>query len=436
MGLDGFDPFNPGGGPVPDADVSEWDRHAKPGESRAEARREALANGWLPYIDGRDWVGRPVPEREWLWEGRIPLGQVTYLTGPGSSGKSLLAQQLATCVGGGPALFLGERVRPMRAIYISCEDDETEMVRRQRAICDVTGVPFDWLMNTEDFALVSLAGVIGNELLERDSGGRLATTERFKMIADNCKTFPGCDPLCLVLDNTSHFFGGDENSRADVTQFLNALNAICVEHGTTILLIGHPNKAGDSYSGSTAWQNAVRSHLVFRRPDEDDEGHDDDIRVLSNAKSNYARHGDEIRVLWHRWAFVRPDDLPADMIEQREAATRVARENELFMACLATCTEKQRAVSHMPGVNYAPKVFSAMPGAKRLKQAAFEQAMERLIHLGKIALDQELWRAPNRHIKIGIKAVETCANPPASTPCADPRQTIEIAACANPPLTT
>jgi RecA-family ATPase len=420
---DAFDPFHPGGvRPIDEEPASEWDKHAKPGESRAEARRESLASGWLPYIDGRDWIGKPIPERQWLWEGRIPLGQVTYLTGPGSSGKSLLAQQLVTCIGGGPVQFLGERVRPMRAMYISCEDDETEMVRRQRAICEATGVPFDWLMGIEDFSLVSLAGVIGNELLERDGNGRLTTTERFKMIADSCKTFHGCEPLFVVLDNTSHFFGGDENSRADVTQFLNVLNAICVEQGATILLIGHPNKAGDSYSGSTAWQNAVRSHLVFKRLGEDDEGQDDDMRVLSNAKSNYAKHGDEIRVLWHRWAFVRPDDLPADMMEQRATATRAARENELFMRCLAICTEKRRAVSHIPGSNYAPKVFASMPEAVRLKQAAFAQAMERLIHLGKIALDQELWTAPNRHVKVGIRAVEKCANPPAPTPCADLRQ--------------
>jgi len=146
---------------------------------------------------------------------------------------------------------------------------------------------------------------------------------------------------------------------------------------------------------------------------------------VNKAKSNSPRHGDEIRVLWHRWAFVRPDDLPADMIEQREAATRVARENELFLLCLAACTEKRRAVSHSPSINYAPRVFAKMPEAKRLKQPAFEQAMERLIHLGKIELDVALWKGPDRHWKTGIRAVEKVREPPAGNPvgnsCGEPR---------------
>lgn len=405
--------------PELDADDSEWDRYARPGEARAKARNEALADGFLPYINGADWIGKPPPPREWLWETRIPLRQTTYLTGPGSAGKSLFAQQLATCVGA-PSLFLGERIRPMRTIYITCEDSEEELIRRQHAICEATGVPFDWLMAHGEHALMSLAGVVGNALMERNAKGNWATTDRFDMLVDNCLDDCGASPLFLILDNASHFFSGDENNRQDVTAFLNALNKLCMDHGTTIMLVGHPNKSGDDYSGSTAWQNAVRHHLVLKRPDDETDAQDEDLRILSNAKSNYARHGEELRMLWHRWAFVAPDSLPKNMILERAASARVARENELFMQCLAACTKARRAVSHSPSSNYAPKVFASMPEAKRLKQPAFEQAMERLIHLGKIELDVALWQGTNRHWKTGIRAVENLRHTPAPDTCVTP----------------
>ena len=45
----------------------------------------------------QDWQDGGVPPREWALEEWMPLRQATYLTGPGSAGKSLLAQQLCTC---------------------------------------------------------------------------------------------------------------------------------------------------------------------------------------------------------------------------------------------------------------------------------------------------------------------------------------------------
>src|SRR3546814_19737218 len=62
------------------------------------------------------------------------LRQATYLTGPGSAGKSLLGQQLATCHALGRP-FLGVDTRGGPALYITCEDDKDELHRRQAAIC-------------------------------------------------------------------------------------------------------------------------------------------------------------------------------------------------------------------------------------------------------------------------------------------------------------
>src|SRR3546814_2041298 len=73
----------------------------------------------------------------------------------------------------------------------------------------------------------------------------------------------------------------------------------------SVLLIGHPNKAGDSFSGSTAWENQVRSRLFMERPADT---LDRDVRVLSRQKANYAQNGAEIAFRWHEWAFILEDE--------------------------------------------------------------------------------------------------------------------------------
>src|SRR3546814_2412460 len=108
--------------------------------------------------------------------------------------------------------------------------------------------------------------------------------------------------------------------------------------------------------------------------------------------------------------------------------------NDAFLRVLASATEQKRAVSHNPGSNYAPKVFTAMPEARGMGARSFAAAMERLLHLGTIALDQPLWRVPNRVMKQGIKLAKECTDPPARTPCTDPHETPGNAARFNPPI--
>src|SRR3546814_17789191 len=87
----------------------------------------------LPLIDPAQWPDVEPSERQWAWAGNIPHRQATYLTGPGSAGKSLLGQQLATCPAlGRPFLGVDTRVRP--ALYIPYEDDNDELHRQHAPI--------------------------------------------------------------------------------------------------------------------------------------------------------------------------------------------------------------------------------------------------------------------------------------------------------------
>ena len=49
----------------------------------------------LPFIDIAAWDGATVPEREWVVQDRVPLGNVTLLSGEGGVGKSIVSLHLA-----------------------------------------------------------------------------------------------------------------------------------------------------------------------------------------------------------------------------------------------------------------------------------------------------------------------------------------------------
>ena len=85
--------------------------------------------------------GQPVPSRRWLVEGMIPIRNVTMFGGDGGLGKSLLAQQLLTCVAIGKP-WLGLPTQAGRALGVFCEDDCDELHIRQADINSHYGCDF------------------------------------------------------------------------------------------------------------------------------------------------------------------------------------------------------------------------------------------------------------------------------------------------------
>lgn len=400
----------------------------------------------LTLIDPASWTGVEAPERVWKVKDYIPDRQATLLTGKGAAGKSLVSQQQATCIALGLP-FLGIETVQTTAMYITCEDDADELHRRQVAICANLGVTLEDLSGK--LFLLSLQGEMNNELATFDHEGRLHIAPRYRQIEAACEAH-GIG--FAVLDNTAHLFTGNENDRHQVAGFINLCNRLAIAIDGAVVIVGHPNKAGDSYSGSTAWENQVRSRLFMEIPvDDDGNAPDPDARVMRREKSNYAQRGGELDFMWFKGSFVLPSAVPEDQKMETASIAKASRENEIFLSCLAKATSQKRAVSHVNGINYAPRIFAHMPQSKGAKEADLKAAMERLLSLGQIELEANLWKGSNRHWKVGIKAVEGCANPPqetqenraptpAPTTCADPRQppaqVIEITAptlrCADP----
>lgn len=362
--------------------------------------------------DLADWSRTDAKPKEFVLPGYVPAREVTLLSGAGGASKSTFGQQLATCVAAGRPM-LGIDVRAMSAIYVTCEDDFDRLHWMQRHLAVALDVELSSLVG--HLHLASLRGRIGNELGVFDQAGRIQPTASFSALS---ATISATRAGLVILDNASHLFAGNENDRGQVTQFVNLLYSLVARTGCTIVLVGHGNKAGDSFSGSTAWLNAVRSQIVIARPDG---SMDPDERVLTLGKANYARQGTELRFRWHNFALRLDDELPVDTRAEMAATMQANSDNDLFLACLSERTRQRRSVSEKPSKNYAPVVFATMPESRRIGKERLDAAMDRLFRIGRIER-AELWRGDDRKTVFGLRETPNwgagnAAGNGAETPC-------------------
>lgn len=326
--------------------------------------------------------GKSVPPRLWLVDGLIPSGTVTLFSGDGGTGKSLLALQLACAVALDRA-WLGIQTAGGGALYISAEDDEDELHRRIADICqseDIEPAELDRL------TLRSLAGEDALLAVQMHGKGVLTPADLFHELDRKLEADP---PALLVLDTLADLFPGNENDRAQARQFVGMLRGLAIRHGCAVVMLAHPSlsglNSGTGMSGSTGWNNSVRSRLYLERI-KGDEGHepDPDARVLRTMKANYAPTGGEIPLRWQHGVFV------AQQAEQ--GLDRVASESRaerVFMQLLDAFNLEGRRVRHSSGHGFAPIEFAKSRRAEGIRKDALNTAMDRLFEKGVIEVAEE-----------------------------------------------
>lgn len=366
--------------------------------SRALGTVPATADG-PEWFAASDFAGTQVPPRLWHVRGFIPTGQVTILSGDGGTGKSLLAMQLAASTATGTQ-WLGLDAREGRALYLSAEDDAPELYRRLSAIGDVRAM--------QRLILRSLAGQDALLATPRDRTGVLGRTPLYDALDARMALER---PALLVLDTLADFFGGNENDRAQARQFIGMLRGLAIRHECAVLLLSHPSVAGiasgGGSSGSTAWNNSVRSRLYLSRVVGNDGFEaNPDARQLTVKKSNYARTGAEILLHWQNGVFV-----------GEELATRAehyAKAETVFLKLLAELASQGRRVNTSGGPYYAPNVFAAHPESDGITKRAFKDAMEKLLAAGRVVL-VETGPASKRRSHIEVKTdLPTLFQPPSN----------------------
>ena len=282
-----------------------------------------LGNARVLKVRSLAELARPAPPpREWLVEGLIPLGCVTFISGDGGLGKTLLGQQLLMSAALGIP-WLDRPVRQVKSVALFCEDDPAEIYRRGLAIAAHHGIaPDDPRLGGVKFLCeVGENNALAVPWAPGDASRKTETTE----LHDELRKLALKGGRRLVLLDSLHdIYAGNENYRPEARAFVGALTRLSQEIDGAVVVLAQPSIAGlergSGTSGSTAWNNAVRSRLYLMRveppPGRPGAG---TLRVLRTVKANYGRAGEDIRLRWRDGVFVTepPSGAPVRLPRRR-----------------------------------------------------------------------------------------------------------------------
>jgi len=379
------------GDEIPLEELELMNRPMTPIEAYEADRVDATSKDVAPlaFRAASEFASKPVPVREFVVDELIPAKTVTIINGDGGTGKSLLSLQLGVAAATS-GYWCGREVSGGRCLFLSAEDDEDELHRRLHDISKGLGISLSALDNLQIHSLVGDDAVLA---LADGKSNKMVPTRLFHMLD---ATINQVRPRLIVLDTLADMFGGDEINRAQARQFIGLLRGFCARYGVTIVLLAHPSlsgmASGSGSSGSTAWNNSVRSRLYLDRVRENNEEPDPDIRVLRTKKANYGKTGGEIKLRWVDGMF-KPEGGPDSLvvIAAQSAAER------LFLELLQQYTVAGRNVSDMPSANYAPTIFANDPRAGQITRKGFMAAMQRLFAANRIKV--EMVGAPSKKRK-------------------------------------
>jgi RecA-family ATPase len=335
----------------------------------------------MPATFAAHLEGVPIPERRWLVPGWIPDRAVTLIGGDGGVGKSLLMLQLMASAALGRD-WLGFDVPKRKAFAMFCEDDEAEVHIRLKAILDGYAAPFQ---SVDGMAWAARTGQ-ENVLMSFPSQGN-DPGKPTRVYHELRRRVLGMGARLVIVDTVADTFGGNENFRSQVRGFVGLLRNLANEIDGAVILTAHPSVAGQQtgtgLSGSTAWNNSVRSRLYLTRPPAKEGEGDPDARLLKRMKSKYAGVGDEIKMTWQNGVLV--SDTPAGPLDR---AIMENRAGAVFLELLKWHRSTESNVSATKqSRNYAPNTFAKHPDRQGVSKAAFEAAMHRLLRDKRIVVE-------------------------------------------------
>jgi RecA-family ATPase len=377
---------------IPEADAQELISRARrvPNGNGNGADHAAPQTPPLDYLPIATWDTKPLQDRQWAVPQLVPARNVTLLSGDGGTGKTLLMLQLAVASVLGRD-WLGTMPQPGPVLIVSAEDDEEELHYRLTRIAKYYGATFADLGDLHIVSLVGKDSAIGIG----DRSGLIKPTPLFQTIARDVARIK---PVWVGFDTAADMFIVDERDRVQARQCINLLRGMAFYNNTAALLLSHPSlsglQSGSGMSGSTGWNNSVRSRLYLYTPkdDEGDEPKDENARVLETMKANYGPRGHQLRLRWHDGLLaLEPGQVIAPSAYDRASAENDAQ--RIFRQLLEHHNKNDVPVSANNGArNFAPHVFAKMEQAAplhvkpRLRVAALRNAMHAMLKGGELVV--------------------------------------------------
>ncbi|MDN3310542.1 AAA family ATPase [Microbacterium oryzae] len=222
---------------------------------RAKARQ-------LNLIDLNDVDEEPI---YWVIQDVIPLGTLTILSGAADVGKSTLLAAWVTQIMNGTAE--GDLKGPATVLTAIGEDDLGRVLKpRMRA----AGAD----LSSGRLQVISVT----NE-------GRDTALQIQEDLADIRQALIETGARVLVLDPIISYVEGDPNSLKDVRTALDPIRDLATELNVAVIAVHHHKKgvgnAAEKLSGSHAWRDASRSHILVVKDE------DTDVRFATVEKGNY-----------------------------------------------------------------------------------------------------------------------------------------------------
>lgn len=231
-------------------------------------------------------------ENRWLVTNLVRRSTVVMLDGMGSTGKSLLATQLAVAIAGGwPFLGYFTVPRAGKVAYINAEDPHEEAWLRIKKIAKNYDQKLirEAAMNIRIFFADDIMRETRSTiLLDRN----MQPTPFFDIVADFCKRW---QPDLLIFDPLGRYVAV-ENDNAYAAQVYTQLQSI----GTTIMMVHHTNKLSMSSKadedlndraksrGASNWVEMTKTRLYLR---------DGELRI-DKCNYCYENQGKRIKIVF------------------------------------------------------------------------------------------------------------------------------------------
>ncbi len=256
---------------------------------------DTLGEGKPKDISISDIQDNPSLPVEFLIEGILPVKVVTLLAGHGGTSKSMLSLQAGASLAMGLP-FLGMKSQRVKVLVYSAEDDSHIVRNRLATICDRMKIdPKELAKNLT----VQDASEGDPVLFIEKKESAIVTGVPTPAMQDLIHAVARTGARVIILDNSSDVYGADEIKRVQVRAFIRMLAQMARKANAAVLLLAHVDKqaaksiSNEGYSGSTAWNNSVRSRLFIK---EDKEGR----LTIEHQKSNYSKRIESISLVFDR----------------------------------------------------------------------------------------------------------------------------------------